>query len=134
MGLNVRQIGTLRLGVLAVLCMTAGALLTGLIVSMDTAEAQSASFGAGSGGPGVYIVAGQISSSTYGLYLVDYENQTICVYQYSPGDRKLRLMSARTYRFDVKLDEFNTSDPTPREVRDLVGKQRRLTMPQGSDK
>lgn len=125
--------GTLRLGVLAVLFMAAGALLTGLFVSMDSADAQ-ASYGAGSGGPGVYIVAGQISSNTYGLYLVDYDNQTICVYQYSPGDRKLRLMSARTYRFDVKLDEFNTFDPTPREVRDLVSRQRRLTMPQSGDK
>ncbi|HNX27264.1 MAG TPA: hypothetical protein PKK48_07640 [Phycisphaerae bacterium] len=127
MGLQIRQMGILRLGVLAVLFMAAGALLTGLFVSMDNAVAQTPAVGAGNNG--VYIVAGQISSNTYGLYLVDYENQTICVYQYSPGDRKLRLMSARTYRFDVNLDEFNTSDPTPREVRDLVGRQHRLAMP-----
>lgn len=77
-------------------------------------------------GPGVMVVAGQISDKTYGLYLVDYEKSTICVYQFLPNSHKLRLMAARTYRYDVQLDEFNTHDPLPREVRDLVQQQKRL--------
>lgn len=74
----------------------------------------------------VQVVAGQISDKTYGLYLVDHDKSTICVYQFLPNSRDLRLMAARTYRYDVQLDEFNTHDPLPREVRDLVQQQKRL--------
>lgn len=89
----------------------------------DLAGAQSV----GSGGQdGIYVVAGQISRETYGLFLVDYDNKTICVYQYLPTDRNLRLMAARTYRFDVQLDAYNSDSLTPQEVKQLVEQQQRL--------
>jgi hypothetical protein len=98
-----------------------------LVVLGASARAQEASLPLlDQRGGNVKVVAGQISDKTYGLYLVDYEKSTICVYQFLPNSHKLRLMAARTYRYDVQLDEFNTHDPLPREVRDLVQQQKRL--------
>jgi len=95
------------------------------VVVLTAGEAEAASV-SGAGKDNVFVVAGQISRETYGLYLVDYNNKTICVYQYTSGNRKLQLVAARTYEFDVKLDSYNSSDPLPGEVRELVGKQKRL--------
>ena len=74
----------------------------------------------------VFVVAGQISDETYGLYLVDTEKQTICVYQYEPKDRKLEWRASRTYRFDVQMDAYNTAEPLPSEVQRLADQARRL--------
>jgi hypothetical protein len=75
----------------------------------------------------IFVVAGQISRETYGLYLVDYKNSTICVYQLTPRERKLRLVAARTYAYDVQLDAYNTPEAmSPAEVRRIINKQVRL--------
>ena len=106
-----------------VLSMAAGALLTTALTGTTQAQGQE------SGKPAVdpvLVVSGQISSQSYGLYLVDYEQKTICVYQYAPKERNLKLVAARTYRFDVQLDEHNTANPKPREVQEMVKSQRRL--------
>ncbi len=77
--------------------------------------------------PPVAVVAGRISGETYGLYLVDYENKTLSVYQVAPkAKEKLRLMAGRTYAYDVRLDEYNTTPP-PSEIKQLVEQHRRLS-------
>jgi len=73
-------------------------------------------------------VSGQISRDSYGLYLVDLENRTICVYQWLPTLRELRLAAARTYIYDRELDAYNTQ-PLPKEIRNLVAGARRLEAP-----
>ncbi len=81
----------------------------------------------GRGGNGeVFVVAGQVTQGTYGLFLVDTKNETVCVYQYLPQTRKLKLMAARTYRFDTKLDDYNSDGPSPAEVKKLVSQQKPL--------
>ncbi len=71
-----------------------------------TARAQTDDLWAGTTGTdGVTVVAGQLSRDLYGLYLIDHETDTICVYQYAPGERKLNLVAVRRYTFDVQLDE-----------------------------
>ncbi len=70
-------------------------------------------------------VTGKISRDQYGLYLLDLESRTICVYQWLSNSRKLRLVAARNYTYDRQLDNYNT-EPPPREIRDLVEKARRL--------
>ena len=85
-------------------------------------------------GPQVVAVAGKVSPETYGLYLMDLEHGTICVYQYLPGTRKLRLMAARTLVYDRKLEDFNNAAPTPREVKRLVEQQRSLQAVGGQPK
>lgn len=120
---SARQIPWARWSLVVVLVAIAGGLLFALGVSARPALGQPV---AAEGNNRVFVVAGQISDETYGLYLVDYENKTICVYQYLPRDRKLSLMAARTYRYDVQLDEYNTDDPLPSEVKELVEQHRRL--------
>jgi len=84
---------------------------------------------ASSGRDGSYVVvAGKVTSETYGLYLVDVEHGTISVYQYVPSKRTLRLMAARNFTFDVQLDEYNT-EPSPREIQRLVQQHKRLGEP-----
>ncbi len=72
----------------------------------------------------VFAIAGQVTKDTYGLYLVDMKNGTICVYQFLDNGR-LRLMAARTFIYDCQLDSYNT-EPLPRDVAKLVAKARRL--------
>ncbi len=122
-GAKNQQILLVRWSLVVLLAVIAVSLLVTLGLSAASAEGGSVSSG---GKDDVFVVAGQISRETYGLYLVDYKNSTICIYQYLPKTRKLRLMAARTYRFDVQLDEYNADNPLPREVKKLVQQQRRL--------
>ena len=75
------------------------------------------------GGAGVFVMPGQTASNVWGAYLLDVDAQTLCVYQYFPGDKSLKLSAARSYKYDRKLENFNTSNPTPREVKALLDKQ-----------
>ncbi|MFW6133527.1 MAG: hypothetical protein ACOC8F_06480 [Planctomycetota bacterium] len=76
-------------------------------------------------GDGVFAVAGQVSEGTYGLYLVDPDHGSICMYRWEPGERTLRLMAARTFIYDRQLDAYNT-ELQPAEIRKLVNRQKRL--------
>lgn len=119
-----RQILWARWSVVVVLCIIAAGLLVSL--GMSAAVAQSQPVGGG-GKENVLVVAGQISPGIYGLYLIDYKNSTICVYQYSKSARKLKFLAARTYAYDVQLDAYNTpKEMSPAEVRKMVTIQKRL--------
>lgn len=107
-------------------------LAMGLIVQLARAVATSPPGGAAVVAGSVIAVPGQISRDAYGLYLVDLENRTICVYQYLPTSKKLRLQAARTFAYDTRLDELNT-EPSPREIKRLVEQQRRLTDTPGEE-
>ena len=52
----------------------------------------------------------------------DVDNKTLCAYQFYPGEKKLRLTAARSYRYDTKLENYNT-EMSPREVKALLDKQ-----------
>ncbi|HMB95884.1 MAG TPA: hypothetical protein VKK61_07585, partial [Tepidisphaeraceae bacterium] len=75
------------------------------------------------GGAGVFIVPAQFSVSTYGCYLMDIDAQTLCAYEFFPGDKQLRLIAARNFRYDRRLGNFNTEKPTPAEVKQLVDQE-----------
>jgi hypothetical protein len=74
------------------------------------------------GGAGVFIMPAQMQSTVWGCYLLDVDNKTICAYQFYPGEKKLRLTAARSYRFDTRLENFNTDMP-PKEVKALIDRQ-----------
>lgn len=75
------------------------------------------------GGAGVFIMPAQTANNMWGCYLLDVDSQTLCLYQYYPGEKQLRLAAARDYRWDRRLRRFNTGDPTPNEVKALVDKE-----------
>lgn len=107
-----------------VLSVIATCLVLELGYGASRATAQVTSIGGG--GNDMLVVGGQITKDSYGLYLVDMKRKSLCVYQWLPASRKLRLMAARTLEYDVQLDEYNADKPTPRDVKRLVEQNRRL--------
>ena len=72
------------------------------------------------GGAGLFVVPAQFSTNTWGCYLMDVDGQTLVAYQYLPGEKKLRLMAARNFRYDRQLGQYNTDSPSPAEVKELL--------------
>ena len=108
--------------VVGLLAVIAACLLVEVGVSVSTGQAPATTAG---GMKNVFVVAGQITKDTYGLYLVDVEYGTICMYDWVPQKQKLRLMAARTFLFDRQLDDYNT-EISPGEIKKLVAQQKRL--------
>ena len=73
------------------------------------------------GGAGVFIVPAQFSDTSYGCYIMDVDAQTICAYQYY--GKQLRLVAARNFRWDRRLAQFNSENPTPDDVRRMIERQ-----------
>ena len=71
------------------------------------------------GGDRVLAVAGRLTSDTHGLFLVDLDNETILVYQYSSGKNRLRFSAARTFVYDRRLKDYSTS-PSPEQIKRMV--------------
>ena len=117
-------IASARWLVIGLLAVIAACLL--VEVGLTASSADRAPLAGGSAaGDRVLVVAGQVTRDSYGLYLIDQANRTICVYQWSASSRKLRLVAARTYVYDLKLDQYNT-EPDPLEIKKLSDKARRL--------
>jgi hypothetical protein len=68
---------------------------------------------------GLTVMPGQLSPNTWGCYMIDPQNQTLCVYQFSPGEHILRLTAARDIQYDRRLGNFNTT-PAPAEIKDML--------------
>ena len=75
------------------------------------------------GGGNLYLMPGQMSLNTFGCYVMDTDAQTLCAYQFYPGEKALRLVAARNFRHDRRLGNFNT-DPDPRDVEKWVELER----------
>lgn len=110
----------------AAMVVAAGALAALLLKPVDSAVAQV--YDRESQGR-LFAVPAQVGPDNYGVYIVDSRNDTICVYEYTPGrgsnPAKLRLTAARRFSFDMQLEEYNT-EPSVREIRDLVEQHRRM--------
>ena len=107
--------------IVVTLSMLVGALVAQLLLSAPAAEAQTGS----AGRSGTFAIAGQLTANTYGLYLVDTGNGTICLYEYVPAERRFWLRAARTFVQDLQLDAYNTKPP-PKEIMEMVNQARRL--------
>jgi hypothetical protein len=74
------------------------------------------------GGAGVFVMPAQMQSNVWGCYLLDVDSKTLCAYQFYPGEKKLRLTAARSYRYDTKLENYNTELP-PKEIKAMFDRQ-----------
>lgn len=74
------------------------------------------------GGAGLYVMPAQLSDRIWGAYVLDADNQTLTCYQYWPGEKVLRLVAARSIRYDHLLKNFNT-DPDPEFVKGMLDKE-----------
>ena len=58
-----------------------------------------------------------------GLALIDKKNYTICIYQYQmhqSANERLVLLAPRSFRYDVQLEDYNTAEPRPAAIKELV--------------
>ena len=86
-------------------------------------SARAADGPAMAGGGNIYVVPGQFSLNTFGIYLLDTDSQTLCAYKFDGQATNLRLIAARNYRHDRRLARYNTS-PDPSEIEHLVELER----------
>ncbi len=64
-----------------------------------------------------------IKMGVEGIALIDRSNQTICIYQYQahlPAHQRFSLLSARSFKYDVLLEDYNTAEPRPAAVKELL--------------
>jgi hypothetical protein len=104
----------------------AGALVSQVVLTGSRAAAQTASSGKEGS---VFALAGQLTRDNYGIFLVDSASGTMAIYEWVPDraqGRKLHLVAARNFTFDLQLDDYNNSEPLPRDVQALVKQQRKL--------
>ena len=84
------------------------------------------------GGAGVFVMPAQMQSNVWGCYLLDVDSKTLCAYQFYPGEKKLRLTAARSYRYDTKLENYNTELP-PKEIKAMFDRQAAGQQPAPAD-
>ena len=75
------------------------------------------------GGAGLFLMPAQFSNTVFGCYIMDVDQQTLCAYTTSGSPPQLKLIAARDFRFDRRLRNYNTNNPTPDEVRQLLEKE-----------
>lgn len=82
------------------------------------------------GGRGIYAFTGQLNARTYGLFMLDVDSGTVWCYEIQTvgprNETRLNLVAARSWLFDRYLEEFNTGDPIPSAVREMVQQQRMM--------
>lgn len=91
----------------------------GKLGSPTNAEAQ---FQTGTEG-GILVIPVQIGRDSYGLAMVDTIGQTLWIYELNtrgPTHNRLRLLAARSWRYDRLLQQFNTAEPKPEQVKMLL--------------
>ena len=82
----------------------------------------------GAGARGVFAFSGQLSKTSYGIYMVDVDTMTIWVYEYLSHKSCLRLAAARTWRYDRYLTNHNLCDLPPEVVEQMIEQQRRYQL------
>ncbi len=80
------------------------------------------------GSRGVFAFTGQLTKSTYGVFVVDVDAMTIWTYEYLPQKECLRLAAARTWRYDRYLESHNVCDLTPQAVEKMIEDQRQYRL------
>lgn len=72
------------------------------------------------GARGVFAFTGQLSNNSFGVFMVDVDAGTIWCYEWNGAKGCLRLVAARSWRYDRFLENFNSCDPSPKEVERMV--------------
>ena len=72
---------------------------------------------------GILVIPVQIERDSYGLAMVDTAGQTIWIYEINSrgsAHNRLRLLAARSWRYDRLLQQYNTAEPKPEQVKMLL--------------
>lgn len=110
-----------------VLVSVLAAAVVGLFIARHTvdlpAEAQAAVQPVSDGR--ILVLPVQVGRDSYGIAMVDTVAERLWVYEISSrttAHNRLRLLAARSWQYDKLLDEYNTADPKPRQVKELLEK------------
>jgi hypothetical protein len=76
------------------------------------------------GARGVFAFTGQVTKNTFGVFMVDVDAGTIWCYEWNETKGCLKLLAARSWRYDRYLEQFNVGEPGPQEVERLVEMER----------
>ena len=125
-------------GVILLLLITVGlsSAATTLLIRHAPNTAQAAGQTPSDGLAQVIPVPLDFGSGSIGLALVDRNYHTICIYQYHPRHdphKRLALVAARSFRYDIRLEQFNTDQPLPHEVKELLLRSEQLDVPTPSE-
>ena len=80
---------------------------------------------------GILVVPVRLGRDNYGLAMVDTAGQTLWIYEINsrgPAYNRLKLLAARSWKYDRLLQQYNTAEPKPEQVRMLLenlGQQRK---------
>ncbi len=58
-----------------------------------------------------------------GIVMIDSETSVMCIYEYQyqrPVHERLVLLAARNCSYDLQLQEYNTAEPTPAKVCEII--------------
>lgn len=72
----------------------------------------------------IEVIPLQIDRDTYGLAMVDPINQTVWVYGLDGrgGGNNIRLLAARSWKYDRLMEQYNTADPKPAQIKEFLQK------------
>jgi hypothetical protein len=78
-----------------------------------------------SGARGIFAFTGQLSKTSYGVFMVDVDTSTMWCYEVDPDKPMLKFVAARSWKFDRYLEDFNVDPQTaPAVIEDMVEQQR----------
>ncbi len=72
---------------------------------------------------GILVVPVRLGRDSYGLAMVDTLGQTMWIYELNnrgPAHNRLKLLAARSWKYDKLLQQYNTAEPKPEQVRLLL--------------
>ena len=72
---------------------------------------------------GILVIPVQIERDKFGLAMVDTVGQTLWIYELSnrgPAYSRLKLLAARSWKYDRLLQQYNTDEPKPEQVKMLL--------------
>jgi hypothetical protein len=85
----------------------------------------------------ILVVPVQIGRDSYGLAMVDTVAQTVWIYELNsrgPAHKRLTLLAARSWRYDRLLQQYNTGEPKPEQVKMLLENLGQLRKERGRGK
>ena len=72
---------------------------------------------AGPDGKTVVFASQRATGESAQLYLMDIDSETITVYRANPDSSRLKLMAARSFKYDRFLQDYNNDKLTPSKTR-----------------
>jgi hypothetical protein len=87
-----------------------------------------AGLGAPANAPGQFGPSGELIALSFDagggrqhITLIDPRTAMMSVYGIDPASGEIALRSVRNVRWDLQMDEYNGTTPSPREIRSLLG-------------